>query len=117
MGQLIDASHSFERCLSAQQFVGAVSAVASALSCLGRMYLHTGAYSDAYSAFEAAAQKYAELGDESSDREVYEPKCRENMERIKLKQDNPDQQIGFHRPRADRDEHDLFYPPEVTSSP
>jgi len=118
MGRMVDASHSFERCLSAQQYVGAVCAVADALSWLGHMYLHTVAYSDAYSAFEAAAEKYADLDDESSTRQVYEPSCRETMEKIKLKQKNPDQSIGFDRPRGDRDQYrNLFYPPEVPSHP
>jgi len=118
MGRMVDASHSFEKSLSAEQHVGAVGAVADALSWFGHMYLHTGAYSDAYSAFEAAAEKYAGLGDESPDRRRYEPKYRENMERIKLKQENPDQRIGFYRPRCDRDEYrNLFYPPEATSYP
>jgi len=118
MGRMVDASHSFKRCLSAQQYVGAVCAVADALSCFGHMYLHTVAYSDAYLAFEAAAEKYADLGDESPARQKYESSCRENMERIKLKQKNPDQRIGFYRPRGDRDAYGglltLFYPPEVT---
>jgi len=118
MGRLIDASHYFERCLSAQQYVGATCAAADALSWFGHMYLHTGAYSDAYSAFEVAAKKYADLGDESPDRRRYEPKCRENMERIKLKQENLDLRIGFYRQRGDRDQYrDLFYPPEVPSHP
>jgi len=121
MGRMVDASHSFERCLSAQQYVGAVCAVADVLSCFGHMYLHTVAYSDAYLAFEAAAEKYVDLGDESPARQEYESRCRENMERIKLKQKNPDQRIGFYRPRGDRDAYGglstLFYPPEVTSHP
>jgi len=84
MGRLVDASYSFEKSLGAQQHVGAILGTADTLSWFGHMYLHTGAYPDAYSAFEAAAEKYADLGDESPDRQ-YEPKCRENMERIKLK--------------------------------
>jgi len=118
MGRMVDASHSFERCLSAEQYVGAILGTADALSWFGHMYLHTGAYPDAYSAFEAAAEKYADLGDESPDRQRYEPECRENMERIKLKQKNPDQRIGFHKPRLHRDWYEgLFYPPEVPSHP
>ena len=118
MGRLVDAFHCFEKGLSSQQYVGAVLNVADALSWLGHLYLHTGAYPDAYSAFEAAAKKYADLGDESPDRQAYEPRCKENMERIKSKQENPDQRIGFYRARNDRDVyHDLFYPPEVTSHP
>jgi len=116
LGRLVDASHSFEKCLGAQQHVGATLGVAEALSWFGHVYLHTGAYSDAYSAFEAAAEKYADLGDESPDRQRYEPKCRANMERIRLKQKNPGRRIEFYRPRGDRDYH-LFYPVEATSHP
>ena len=118
MGRLIDASHAFEKGLKVQQHVGAALGAADAWSDFGHLYLHTGAYSDAYSAFEAAAEKYADLGDESPDRQLFEPRCRKNMEWIKLKQENPDLHIGFYRPRGDRDEYlDLFYPPEVTSHP
>jgi len=118
MGRMVDASHSFERCLSAQQHVGAILGTADALSWFGHMYLHTGAYLDAYSAFEAAVEKYADLGDESPDRQMFEPKCRKNMENIKLKQENPDLSIGFYRPRCDRDwRRGPFYPPEVPSHP
>jgi len=118
MGRLIDASHAFEKALGAQQYVGATLATADALFCFGYLYLHTGAYSDACSAFEAAADKYADLGDGSVYRQEYEPKCRENIERIKLKQENPDERIGFYRPRGDRDWYcGLFYPPDVSSHP
>ena len=113
MGRLVDASLFFDESLGAQRYIGATLGAADVLSDFGYMYLHTGAYSDAYSAFEAATKTYAELGDESC---WYEPPSRENMERIKLKQENPEQRIGFHRPRLDRDD-DLFYPPEVTSHP
>jgi len=114
MGRLVDASHALEKSLGAQQYVGAVAAVAEVLSYFGYMYLHTGACSDAYSAFEAAAKKYADLGDELPDRQVFELRCRENMERIKLKQENPDRHIGFYRPRIDRDWDHLFYLPNGT---
>jgi len=117
MGRLVDASSSFETCLRTRQYVGEMLGVAVTFSDFGYMYLHTGAYSDAYLAFEAAAEKYADLGDKSPDRQTHEPRCRENMERIKLKQENPDRRIGFYRPRGARAEDDLFYPPEVTSHP
>jgi len=118
MGRLVDASHSFEKSLGAQQHVGAILGTADALSWFGHMYLHSGAYADAYLAFEAAVEKYADLGDESLDRQLFEPRCRENMGNIKLKQENPDLRIGFYRPRGDRNwQRDLFYPPEATSYP
>ena len=115
MGRLIDASHAFEKSLSAQQYVGAALGVADAWFDFGYLYLHTGAYSDSYSAFEVAAAQYADLEDKTLDRQNCESRCRENMERIKLKQENPDQHIGFHRPLGDRDWPHLFYPPGVTS--
>jgi len=118
MGRLVDASHSFEKSLSAQQHVGAILGTADALSWFGHLYLHTGTYPDAFSAFEAAADKYVDLGDESAYRQEYELKCRENMDWIKSKQENPDKYIEFYRPRGDRSEYDgLFYPPKVTSLP
>ena len=117
MGRLVQASQFLENGLSVQQDVGAALGVADTLSFFGHMYLHTGAYSDAHSAYEAAAEKYADLGDESYFRQVFEPRCRENMKRIKLKQDNPGWHIGFYRPRCHRDGNDdlltLFYPPEA----
>jgi len=115
MGRLMEASQSFEKCLSAYQYVGAALGAAAVWSHFGYLYLHTGAYTDAYSAFEAAAERYADLGDESPDRQRHEPRCRENIGRIKLKQENPDHRIGFYRPWGERDEDDLFYPPEVPS--
>jgi len=115
MGRLVDAMNAFEKCLSAYQYIGAGLGVAQALDNIGYVYLHSGAYSDAYSAFEAAAEKYADLGGNSSDRQEYEPRCRENMENIRQKQENPDQVIGFYRPRNNR-EQDLFYP-TATSHP
>jgi len=117
MGRLVDASYAFEKSLSAQQYVGAALGVADAWFDFGYLYLHTGAYSDSYSAFEVAAQQYADLEDKTLDRQKCESRCRENMERINLKQENPDQPIGFHRPLGDRDWPHLFYPPEVASHP
>ena len=111
MGRLVDASQSFEKYLYTSHYVGGVLDIADALSCFGYMYLHIGAYSDAYSAYEVAADKYADL----FHRRKHELRCRENMEWIKLKQENQSRRMGFHRPRLDRDQHNLFYPLEVTS--
>jgi len=118
MGRLIDASHSFEKSLRAHQYFGAVMGVADALADIGYMYLHTDAYPDAYSAYEAAAEKYASLGDKSPDGQKHGGRCRENMQRIKLRQGNPEVLIefGFHRPRCDRDRKLLFYPSGLTSN-
>ena len=117
MGRPVEASHSFETCLHTRQYVGQVLGVAVTFSDFGYMYLHTGAYADAYSAFEVAVERFSVLDEESPDRRTFEPRCRQNMERIKLKQENPDQRIGFFRPPGDRDWLKPFYPPEVASHP
>jgi len=108
-GRLVDAMKAFEKCLGAYRYIGARLGVAQALDSIGYVYLHTGAYSDAYSAFETATETYASLGGKSSDARMYGSRCRENIERIILKMENPYQHIGFYRPRGTR-EVDLFYP-------
>ena len=109
MGYLVDAMKAFEKCLSAYQYVSAGLGVAQALDRIGFVYLHIGAYSDAYLAFGTAAEAYTGLGENSSNGKESEAECRENMMRIKLKQENPNQRIGFYRPRSTR-EQVLFYP-------
>jgi len=37
--------------------------------------------------------------------------CKDNMARIKHKQRNPDSNVGFERPHADKDWSSLFYLP------
>ena len=113
MGRLVDAMNAFERSLGACQYIGAGLGVAEALYNIGYVYLHTGAYSDAYSAFETSAETYAGLGDGQGNAQ----RCKMNMDRIKLKQEDPaDQHIGFYRPRTAREWQDLFYP-AATSQP
>ena len=111
MGKLPDALTSFEKALSAYQYVGAAMVIADALASIGYVYLHTGAYSDAYGAYEAAADNYASLGENSPDGRRCNRESKSNMEDIQRKQENPDMHVGFYRPRLDRDHDELFYPP------
>ena len=110
MGRLVDAIDAFEKSLGSYQYIGAGLGVAEALESIGFVYLHTGAYSDAYLAFETAAETYAGLGEKSDDGKVYGRRCKENMASIKLKKKNPDQRIGFYRPRSIREWREFFYP-------
>jgi len=111
MGKLPDGLTSFEKALGAYQYVGAAMVIADALASIGYVYLHTGAYSDAYGAYEAATESYASLGKNSPDGQRCKMESRTNMENIRRKQENPDMHIGFYRPRLDRDHDELFYPP------
>jgi hypothetical protein len=63
-------------------------------------------YLNAYGAYEAAAENY--LGTYLD--KVCGTACRNNMEKIKDKQANPDLDVGFERPSADNDWPSLFYP-------
>ena len=79
-------------------YIGDRMEVARALEYMGYGYLRRGDYKNAYSAYEAAAEKY--LGTiEAHDGEL----CKENMARIEEKQENPDSVISFYRPRLDAD--------------
>jgi len=108
MGRLVDAMNAFEKCLSAHQYIGAGLGVGQALDHIGYGYLHTGAYSDAYLAFEKAVEVYAGLGEKSHDAQTSAEMCKMNMERIKLKKD-PGHLIGFYRPRNTREWLDPFF--------
>jgi tetratricopeptide (TPR) repeat protein len=79
-------------------------AIARALELMAYGYLRRGDYEDAYGAYEAAAEKYR--GTRDADLET---KCNENMAGIKMKQRNPDAEVGFHRLIWDVDQS-LFYP-------
>jgi tetratricopeptide (TPR) repeat protein len=86
-------------------YIGNRLAVARALEYMGYGYLRRGDYQNAYGAYEAAAEKYLGTVD------AYDVKvCKDNMARIKTKQENPDTVVGFYRSRLDIDET-LFYPP------
>ena len=90
-------------------YIGNRLQVAYALEHMGYGYLRRGDYQNAYGAYEAAAEKYLGTFDARC-----EKNCKENMDRIKQKQENPDMVIGFCRHYFDVDES-VFYPP--TSSP
>jgi len=114
MGRLVDAMNTFEKCLNAYQYIGVELGVAQTLDNIGFIYLHTGAYSDAYSAFETAAETYAGLGEDSPDGRISAPRCRTNMEKSKLKQEDPDQRLDFYRPGGTREWEVPFYPARLT---
>ena len=73
-------------------------------------YLRRGDYQNAYGAYEAAAEKFSGTIHTSSAKH-----CKENMARIERKQRNPDEVVGFYRPRVDSDKT-LFYPVQTSSS-
>ena len=78
--------------------------VARALEYMGYGYLRRGDYQNAYDTYEASAEK------DFDSRFVNLKLCKENMDRIKRKQRNPDTVVGFYRPPGDIDKT-LFYPP------
>ena len=87
-------------------FVGNRLTVAQALEYMGYGYLRRGDYQNAYSAYEAAAENY--IGTVDAHSGVGE--CKDNMARIKQKQENTETVIGFYRPSVDVNKS-LFYPP------
>ena len=91
-------------------YIGNRLQVAYALEKMGWGYLRRGDYQNAYGAYEAAAEKYHGTFDSRC-----EKNCKENMDRIKQKQENPDMVIGFFRHYFDVDES-LFYPPMQVSA-
>jgi len=78
---------------------------------MGYGYLRRGDYDNAYGAYEAAAEKYIGVVYANTIVEW----CKDNMVRIKQKQENTDTVIGFHRHDLDFDDT-LFYPPIQASS-
>jgi len=111
MCRLVEASYSIEECLRIRQHVDEQIGVAQAFDLLGLLYLHRGAYPDAYSAYEAAAEKYTSVDEKSQEVQ----NCRSNMERIRLKQAHPNERIGFYKPIFDRDRGTLHFPTEAAS--
>ena len=91
-------------------YIGNRLVVAHVLEHMGYGYLRRGDYQNAYGAYEAAAEKY--IGTVYADTEG---RCKDNIARIKQKQDNTDTVIGFHRPGLDID-GTLFYPPGQASA-
>ena len=86
-------------------YVGNRLQVAHALDCMGYLYLRRDDYQNAYGAYEAAAEKYLSTVEAGAAEH-----CKNNMAKIKRKQGNPDEVIGFYRPPFDIDET-LFSPP------
>jgi len=113
MGHLVEASHSFEKCLCARQYISEVLGVAQVFESFGVLYLHRGAYPDAYSAYEAALEKYTSMDGGVSQNGVR--RCRLNMARIRSKESNPKEEIGFYRPSFTRDSDTLFFPMAASS--
>jgi tetratricopeptide (TPR) repeat protein len=85
--------------------IGKRYTVANTLEYMGYGYLRRGDYQNAYGAYEAAAEKY--FGTVYTD--TRGGKCKDNMARIKQKQENTGAVIGFHRHDFDFD-RTLFYP-------
>ena len=83
---------------------------ATALEYMGYGYLRRGDYVNAYGAYEAAAENYLGTVDEEADSTT----CKDNMAKIKDKQRNPNLNVGFERPRSDKDWSSLFYLPVKT---
>ncbi|PPQ68908.1 hypothetical protein CVT26_001845 [Gymnopilus dilepis] len=76
-----------------------------ALDHLGYGYLRRGDYRNALKAYEAASEKWGDTNEVKS-----EKYCKENIDKIREKQRNPQAVIGFRRPGIDHDDT-LFYPP------
>jgi tetratricopeptide (TPR) repeat protein len=92
-------------------YIGGRHTIARALEYMGYGYLRRGDYHNAYGAYEAAAEKY--IGTVYADADG--GRCKNNMARIKQKQENTDTVIGFHRHDLDID-RTLFYPPAQASA-
>jgi len=99
-----------EIALMKASFIGNRLQVARALEYMGYGYLRKGDYQNAYAAYEAAEERYLSTIDAPC-----EKKCKENMARIKQKQENFDVAIGFYRHDYDVDKS-LFYPPVQASA-
>ncbi|KIM39270.1 hypothetical protein M413DRAFT_29445 [Hebeloma cylindrosporum] len=91
-------------------YVGDQLTIANALEYMGYGYLRRGDYQNAYSAYEAAAERYPGTVEAWCGKT-----CKENMARIKQKQANIGMEIGFHRHGFDF-ETSLFYPPVQLSA-
>ena len=94
-----------ELSLMKASYIGNRLVVAQALEYMGYGYLRRGDYHNAYGAYEAAAEKY--MGTIHTN--ISGERCKDNMARIKVKEENTDTVIGFHRHSVDFD-WTLFYP-------
>jgi hypothetical protein len=70
---------------------------------MGYGYLRRGDYENAYGAYDAAAEEYPPNS-------RAETRCKDNMAKIKRKQENPDAEVGFQRHGMDPESESLFYP-------
>ena len=96
-----------EIALTNASYVGDRYNVARALEFMGYGYLRRGDYENAHGAYEASAEMNSG-GSRSLNFEL----CKENMDRIKRKQENPDTIIGFYKPPDPGSTNKtLFYPP------
>ena len=102
-----EAWRHIETALTNASYIGNRLHVARALDYMGYGYLRRGDYQNAYSAYEAAAEKYLGTVEAPTVK-----RCKDNMAGIELKQGNPDAVIGFYRPPLDIDKT-LFYAPPV----
>jgi tetratricopeptide (TPR) repeat protein len=92
-------------------YIGRRLTVACALEYMGYGYLRKGDYQNACGAYEVAAENY--VGTTSAN--TGGGRCKDNIARIKHKQDNTDTVIGFHRHGLDVD-RTHFYPPAQASA-
>ena len=112
--QIQEALLQFEKGLLAFANQGGVLGVSDSMEDIGHAYLHLGDYANAHAAYEAAREKYASAGESL---QHLKTQCEENLDRILKKQQNPDENIGFHRPWTHRDAADLFYPGAPSKNP
>jgi len=112
--QMQEALLQFEKGLLAYANQGGVMGIGDSMAYIGYAYLHLGDYVNAHAAYEAAREKYASAGESL---QYPTTQCEENLDRILKKQQNSDENIGFHRPRTHRDAEDLFYPGAPSKKP
>jgi tetratricopeptide (TPR) repeat protein len=106
-----EALEYLELSLTKASYIGHRLIIASALEYMGYGYLRRGDYQNAYGAYDAAAEQY--VG--TVEAHVTE-RCKENMARIKRKEENVDMVIGFYRPASSPDSDILFYPLQASAS-
>ena len=95
-----------EIALTNASYIGDRHHVARALEYMGYGYLRRGDYQNAYGAYEASVDM------DPGSRFLNLDLCKENMDRIKRKQGNPDTVIGFYKPPDPGSTNKiLFYPP------
>jgi tetratricopeptide (TPR) repeat protein len=106
-----EARKYIEISLMKASYIGKRFTVACALEYMGYGYLRRGDYQHVYGAYEAAAEKYIGTVDADTNRDM----CKDNISRLKVKEENIDMVIGFHRHGLDVD-RTLFYLPVQASA-